>query len=58
MSNKTNTKTDTQKFFKSRSGQEKYDAEIKRLREQRIRVNTWVKEQSKRYKTRCDERYE
>lgn len=55
MSNKQTE--ETKKFFKSKDGKSEYDRELQRLRESRIRTNTWAKEQGKR-KRRNDERYE
>lgn len=35
-------------FFKSKTGQENYDAEIARLSESRIRLAQWKKEEARR----------
>lgn len=46
------------KFFKSRDGKKQYDDEVRKLNEQRIRMNTWSKEMNKRKGGRNNERYE
>lgn len=48
MSNTNNKKSTADSFMKSFDGKCKYDEEARKLRENRIRLNTWQKEQSKR----------
>lgn len=44
----SNDKNTVDKFLKSFDGRCKYDIETRKLKENRIRLNTWQKEQSKR----------